>query len=121
MQIKHGTNRVVILIGRYAIKLPTCVSWKLFLTGLLGNMQEKLFSDTKWDQLCPVIFSMPGGWLNVMPRAEPLEREAFFNLDFDKWIKVHDGESVVAIVPVENKLDSFGTINGKIVAIDYGS
>jgi hypothetical protein len=117
MKLKYGTTRTVILTKNYAIKIPTFVTYKLFLNGLLGNMQEHLFwKHLKSYKLCPILFYIIGGFLLVMPRAKELTREEFFNLDFeefmdeDKWL-----------VPVENKLDSFGWYKGKIVAVDYGS
>jgi hypothetical protein len=45
------------------------LSWKHFLYGLLANMQEAQFSKTSWPELCPVLWSLPGGFLVVMPRA----------------------------------------------------
>ena len=116
MEIKHGTTRVVVLTGRYAFKLPTYVQWNLFLHGLLANMQEATFSKTGWPKLCPVRFHIPGGFLTVMDRAEPLTRDEFFNLNIDEWTENGD-----YVIPVEAKLDSFGKLNGKIVAVDYGN
>ena len=79
-------------------------------------MQEVTFSLAGWPELCPVLFALPGGFLNVMRRAEPLTREEFFALDFKAFV-----EKLGYCVPVENKLDSFGKLSGKIVAVDYGS
>lgn len=86
------------------------------MRGLLWNMQESLFWTLQDSRLCPIIFSIKGGFLNVMQRAEELSREEFFEIDFESFVK-----SPNLLIPVENKLDSFGKINGKIVAIDYGS
>lgn len=63
--------------------------------------------------LAPVLFSIPGGWLNVMPRCEPISRD-----DFDSIIT----EIMImnATLPVEEKLDSFGWYQDRIVAVDYG-
>ena len=113
MGIRHGTTRTVLLIGRWAIKFPSAVEWRLFLQGLLGNLQERQFWTTKWPELCPVLFGCPGGWFLIMRRAIPLTREDYENF------KGFDCED--RIVPVEMKLDSFGWIDGKIVAVDYGS
>lgn len=117
-----GTHRSVYLIGHYAIKLPVLRPWRMFLCGLLANMQESTFSATGWPELCPVVFACWGGWFIVMRRAQPLSREQFFSLNYGEWIKggnnLPRGEWVV---PVENKLDSFGLLDGRIVAVDYGS
>ena len=112
----YGTHRTVFLLGSYAFKFPVVVEWRLFLCGLLANMQEVTFSRTGWPELCPVVFALPGGFLNVMRRAEPLTREEFFALDFKAFVEKPDYH-----VPVEDKLDSFGKLNGEIVAVDYGS
>jgi len=103
------------LIGRYAIKIPVFVEWRLFLHGLLANMQERKFSRCEWPELCPVILSLPGGWLLVMRRADPLSRDEFLALDYSAFAVTPD-----YTVPVECKLDSFGKLNGRVVAVDYG-
>jgi len=103
------------LIGSWAVKFPALSAWHLFLLGLLGNMQERQFSKLGWPELCPVTWSIPGGWLVVMRRALPLTRDEFQDLDFDEF-RIKDEYTV----PVENKLDSFGWIDGRLVAVDYG-
>ena len=35
--------------------------WDSLLRGLLSNMQERDFAAERWPELCPVLFSMPGG------------------------------------------------------------
>ena len=117
IDIRHGSTRTVILIARYAIKIPSFVEWRLFLYGLLGNMQESLWSKCGIDRLCKVLFSIPGGFIVVMERAEPLTREEFDKFDYDGFIKDCD----LCLTFIENKYDSFGKIGGKIVAVDYGS
>lgn len=120
MTRKFGTHRTVYLIGSWAIKLPVFVEWRLFLHGLLANMQERKFGQMDWPELCPVIFGMPGGWFIVMRRADPVSFEMFMEIfptqaDFDNWTDKADYK-----VPVELKPDSFGLLDGKVVAVDYG-
>lgn len=121
MVVRRGTTRTVVLIGRWAIKIPTFSRWELFLRGLLGNLQETMFTKLNSPFLCPVVLSVAGGFLNVMPRTTPLTESQFNSIDYATWIKngrdLPDGEW---ILPVENKIDSFGLFNGKIVAVDYG-
>lgn len=113
--IKTGITRHVILIGTFAIKVPHFeYGWEKFLFGLLGNMQETRFSKTKDSRLCPILFSMPGGFLNIARRAELLDR----NITTKEYKKFKTGD---IIIPVEKKSDSFGFLDGKLVAIDYGS
>lgn len=128
--LKHGCTRFVFLTKNYAVKVPQFkYEWRHFLLGLLANMQEVTFSKTKDDRLCPVRFYIPGGWLLIMPRCTPITEDVFFDLDVTKfwpnesedYHPKNECERANYNVPVENKQDSFGWLNGKIVAIDYGS
>lgn len=129
---RNGVTREVLLTRRYAIKLPKLTGgWSLFLRGLLANMQERRCAAAKWPELCPVVFSLPGGWIVVMRRAEPLAAEQWkqfrrhligddatnFRRDF---IKPWNDTAAEYVVPVELRRDSFGVLNGSIVAVDYG-
>lgn len=116
--VRFGVTREVVLFGSYAIKLPklTC-GWKMFLCGLLANMQEREFSAAGWPELCPVVFAAPGGWVLVMRRARPLTADEWARFDSKSFCERADG----SLVPAEPKEDSFGVLDGCIVAIDYGS
>ncbi len=114
--VRSGVTRDVLLTGRLAIKIPKLTSWRLFLLGLLANMQERTFARAGWAELCPVIFSVPGGWLTVMRRADPLSPEEWETFDVEAFCDRPD-----YFVPVEPKRDSFGKVNGRIVAVDYGN
>jgi len=90
--------------------------WHKFLCGLLANMQERQFAETGWPQLCPVVFSVPGGWLVVMRRAEMLSDAEWCCFDPKAFCETDD-----YVIPAEFKRDSFGKLDGRIVAIDYGN
>lgn len=119
--ILKGATRVVFLVGNYAIKIPRLCSWKHFLQGLLANMQERTFAKTGCLKLCPIPFSLPGGWLVVMRRARPLSDDQYRVLweELDSWL-VDTGKRAM-VIPAEKKQDSFGWIDGILVAVDYGS
>ena len=51
-----------------------------------------------------------------MRRAIPLTREEWQAFDSVTWRQQEGYE-----VPVEDKMDSFGWVDGRIVAVDYGS
>ena len=114
--LAYGVTRTVILIGNVAIKLPAMVEWRLFLLGLLANMQEALFSRTERPELCPVLWARPGGFLVVMRRARVLTDGEFLALDLEQWVQRGD-----FTVPAEIKPDSFGYLDGRLVAVDYGN
>lgn len=117
MQVKRGATRIVFIFeDRFVVKIPNTRSWSLFLRGLLGNLQERVFGASKWKELCPVLASCPLGFWLIMPYAEPLRDEEWVWMDYDKFVDREDYR-----VPAERKQDSFGMLNGRIVAIDYGS
>lgn len=110
-----GCTRVVLLVGRYAFKFPNWrYSWRNFLNGLLCNMQEIEFATTKWPELCPIVFSIHGGWLVIMKRARVMTDSEFEGFDATEFIREKH-------LPVELKADSFGFLDGRVVAVDYGS
>lgn len=117
-----GCTRTVILTRRWAIKLPglwaysPCEWWRGLLYGLLANMQEAKFSKTGWPELCPVSFALPGGFLVVMPRARVMSDDEFIAFDVKAFL-----DRPNYTVPAEAKSNSFGFLDGRIVAIDYGS
>jgi hypothetical protein len=114
---RTGCTRIVLLTQRYAIKLPNFLNgWRLFLTGLLANMQERQFVATGWPELCPVLFSLPGGWLVVMPCVRVMNEDEFTTFDAASFCGRLDGT-----VPAEMKSNSFGFLDGRVVAIDYGN
>lgn len=114
--IHYGSTRHVILVGEWAIKIPVIVEWRLFLHGLLANMQENKFSKFGWPELCPVLWAIPGGFLLIMRRARVLTDCEFIKLDMVAWVDRGD-----YVISAEIKSDSFGYLNGKLVAIDYGN
>lgn len=115
---RFGVTREVALNGNVAIKLPKLTyGWKMFLCGLLANMQEREFSTLQWPELCPVIFAIPGGWLIVMRRARELTDAEWAAFDAESFCKRPDG----TLIPAEFKSDSFGKLDGKFVAVDYGN
>jgi hypothetical protein len=120
----RGLTREVILTRRYAIKLPKLSrGWQLFRHGIRSNAQEREFAGRGWAELCPVVFALPGGWLVVMRRARPLthaEWEAFDAAAFCGGSSEHALDRGRRI-PVELKKHSFGVLDGRIVAVDYGS
>lgn len=115
---RTGCTRIVVLVGRWAVKLPNfCDGWKLFLFGLLANMTERVFwKEGGWPQLCPVLFSIPGGWLVVMRRVREMTDDEFESFNSREWAERGD-----YLIPCEHKSNSFGWLDGRIVCLDYGS
>jgi len=112
-----GATRRVILTKRFALKIPACGKWRTLLLGLLANMQEREFATTKWPELAPVVASDQFGCFLIMPRVRVMTRDEFARFDYHGFTHRADG----SIVPAESKPDSFGWLNGRVVAIDYGN
>lgn len=111
--IENGITRKVFLIGKYAIKVPqTDYGWKYFLKGLLANMSECASSKYNKYEICPVLFSSWGGWFLVMPRLKLPSEEEFKESGITK--------QYCDRLNVEFKSNSFGWMDGRLVAIDYG-
>src|SRR6185369_7304476 len=84
--IARGTTRLVIVIGRFAVKIPRPWPLRRLKKGRLSNQLEKMLferaPEKDWHELCPVILALPFGIANVMPYAEPMSLCAF-NKFFD--------------------------------------
>lgn len=125
MNVKYCRNglRRVLLIGDYAFKFPNFRIWKSLLIGLQSNMFEKQFSTMQMPECLPVLFSVPGGWLNIMPRADvksPEAEDRFEYLDrFKEMLETSVNGPILKNI-VEMKVDSIGLYQGRVVAIDYG-
>lgn len=111
-----GVTRHVVLIGSLAFKFPRLTyGWRMFLCGLLANHSERTWGRSGLTGICPVVFALPGGWLVVQRRAELMTDEQW--ADFDARAFCERGEY---LIPAEHKSDSFGWLNGEVVALDYG-
>lgn len=112
MQIKKGQTRWTILIFNLAFKIPSLKSWGRFVNGLLNNMYENTHPHPG---VCPIIFKIPGGFVNVMPRCTPADE-----LDYNRLAWMVEGEEIEIPPYVELKSSSFGYLsNGRLVALDW--
>jgi hypothetical protein len=116
MKVRRGISRTVLLVGRYAVKVPSlrghCVGGVRgrmagFAYGLLHNQSEATWHTFEgWDgKVAPVLHSWLGGLVNVYPRCGPPPEDAvLFELD---------------PCPGDIKLDNYGVLNGVLVRVDY--
>jgi len=133
-----GSYRFVIFAFGLAFKFPRLSNTKLFLLGLLSNLQERkvwkqyrdktadVFFDAPFSletRLNPTYFTFPLGLFSVQPEVKSLAGQHSFNepqghVEFDKTVMyVCSANSSL----VEGKIDSFGvTSTNKLRIVDYG-
>jgi hypothetical protein len=103
----RGITREVFIFKDLVFKIPSLRSYKLFLTGLLANLQELFWwNNTKDKRLCPILFKLPLGLLIVMPYASPVKR-----INYKKFKNL----------PLDPHISNFGKYKNRVVLIDYGS
>ena len=120
IDVKHGHSRVVVLVGRLAIKLARMSKWKLFLMGMLSNVAEaELYrQQTKpCAVLCPVLWSGFGGIVLVARRANALSEDVWRTWSAESLLRLMSSTRPSA--RPEIKQDSYGILNGRVVAVDY--
>lgn len=107
--VTEGYNRFVLLTGRHAIKFPSLRSWRDFLFGLLNNMHEAK-AQRDHPAYCPVLWASPLGLLLVMPRVTIMDAAEF----------AAARAGLPAGTVAEMKASSWGWLDGRPVAVDYG-
>ncbi len=85
---------------------------------MLNNKHEGELAKSFPDLVCPIVFRIKGGFLNVMPRTRMLTRDEWRAFAAD--MEATDWAPWSAIA-VERKLDSFGMLGDRIVAVDYAA
>jgi hypothetical protein len=113
-QIARGVSRTVLLVGRWAVKIPSLrtngqgvfgVAWS-FSRGLQANLSERTWSGV--DGVCPVLWSL-AGLVNIYPRCQSVDA---FDGDY--------GSIGAPFLPAgDRKPQNLGLLDGRIVWIDY--
>lgn len=127
-QLCHGRTRSVFLIGNLAFKVPYLKSWKWFVRGLLDSMFEVEHRHEHPTALLPILFHIPGGWLNVFPRCEVFTDDkdpalvAYFEQLLDDYEIRNDRKAYETLQVIEvAEPQNFGYYQGRVVATDYGN
>jgi hypothetical protein len=123
--VRRGISRTVILVGRWAVKVPSLRGGSTgptlrgrlqsFAEGVLANASEHQWHDYEpWrGKVTPVLRSWLGGLVQVYPRCAPLpvnERD-----EYDGPYPLPELEPD----PRDNKADNFGLLGGRVVRLDY--
>jgi hypothetical protein len=117
-----GATRRVFIFKTFVIKVPNTQEYKLFLHGILANLQEKVFSQMNRPDLARVKFCDKLGLFLIMERAEVLD---IINLD---WLKFKEDleerykdDEMKELMLSDAKPCNWGYIDGELVKIDYGN
>ena len=111
--MRSGVYRIVFFIGRTAFKVPRL---RNLFQGMRCNRWERevwqrwrpIFG---WENLCPIKFADPFGFLVAMHRASQ-------PITFDEVVAAH--RDYYPSVTMEMKPENFGRIAGEVVVLDYG-
>lgn len=120
IKIRKGATRSVFVFSNFVIKVPTFLSWRLFLNGLLANIQEELFSGVD-DCLCPVMYSDIFGFVLIMKRACVIPNR-INHLNFCNYLEAkYKNNNMSELILSDSKPSNWGILEGKLVKIDYGN
>lgn len=118
---RRGATRTVLLIGRWAVKVPSLrgvgaavddvrIRHRVdsFCHGVLANNSETtLHTFEAWQgRVAPVLHSWLGGIINIYPRCAPAPVGA------ELFVLEHDPGD-------RDKTENFGLLNGVLVRVDY--
>jgi hypothetical protein len=116
--VRTGVTRTVILVGRWAVKVPSLRAYGDGLKGVLWSFCRGVLanqSETEWcgydryvDNVAPVRRSWLGGVVNVYPRCSPL----LDNIEEKDYPDVGPH-------PTDAKRENVGWLGERLVWLDY--
>ena len=117
---KRGSTRIVFVFKHFVIKFPSPASWKLFLHGLLANIQEGSFTKSMINQtgLTPVYYFNSLGFCVISKRARTVNHRGLFWVELTRLVAT--SELHKDFWSSDAKPENFGFINNQLVKIDLG-
>jgi len=113
-EIHRGITRTVLLIGRWAVKVPSFRAYGDGLRGVVWSITRGIqanLSEITWTGspgVCPVVWSL-AGLVNLYPRCQPVLTEP-----------TEEEYSATGILgPTDRKPSNVGWLKGRLVWIDY--
>lgn len=121
IKIEYGSTRTVFVLKHFVIKIPTNKEYRLFLHGVLANLQEKRWSG-KHSDLAKVIFCDILGLFLIMQKAEILDNSDYTSI----WLQCelerkYKDDDLKEFLMSDSKPSNWGYINNHLVKIDYGN
>lgn len=116
IRFARGSQRRVIVCGRYAVKLPRLHRLR---AGARANLEEARIWREGWQrrypELCPVVACLPFGIALVMPTVLIMTRVELDRFDASGEKPVHHPDPEL----YEDKLGEWGYLSGRPVVVDY--
>lgn len=120
--IRTGVSRTVVLVARWAVKVPSLRGgtggYRGWLTGMMWSFTRGIqanISEAEWwrndhdDGLCPVLWSLLG-LVNVYPRCDAVD-ENTRDIDYDK---------IARFLPAtDKKVSNLGWLGPRLMWVDY--
>jgi hypothetical protein len=117
--VRGGLTRTVILIGPWAIKVPTVrYGLSMWCRGVLANASEREWSSV--DGVNPVLWSL-GSLVNVYRRADRVGPEWVGRKHADYDPAKYDALTPGFVPAGDRQPDNLGIVRGRVVWVDYDS
>ena len=113
MVICRGASRTVLLIGPWAIKIPTLRhGQRMFVLGIYGSIQEsEAWRLTRHPNLAPVFWCAPFGLLLIMRRYHQIVTRRLTPEERD----------TLPFIGIDDNGANVAQDGGRLVLIDYGN
>lgn len=114
-----GITRIVLLIGKYAIKIPNFTyEHRHFLQGCCANWSERkynkdfndvYYTGNMYEYVAPSYFCSWFGLIQIQARCEPMLED----------LTNEQKEFYYPLCGTDSKKENFGWYKGKLVCLDY--
>lgn len=122
MKIERGVTRIAFIFKKYAIKIPTFKEWRLFLHGLIANINEgDTFKQLKSrDDLAKVYYYNKFGLFLIMERVVVCDNDECLSL-LEILEEKYKNDEFKKFMMSDYKTSNWGRrTDGTLVKIDYG-
>lgn len=124
MKYAEGVTRKVFIFSKFVVKIPNFKELRLFLSGILANLQEKQWSGIHPD-LARVLFCSWFGLVLVMEKAEVCAERMGEDESWGPFIEMleerYKDDEFKEFILSDGKPYNWGYIGNRLVKIDYGS
>lgn len=117
--MKHGCTRSVLLIGRWAIKFPTCLGEpRHFIKGMLDNIEEATIASNITANITQVFYCNFLGLVLIAERVRPVRNYSLYHLSLAELCAKQPENS--EFYKHDAKPDNFGyDCKNNFIKLDY--